>query len=94
MKTPEEILKDNGFTFTNNKLYYDENGALAGSTARTGENWDMPLGENARVEASVLPGTIPSATSSSSKLLVINTSYDSILDIMLSLSVGTTLNAI
>ena len=43
-------------------LYYDENGALAGSTARTGENWDMPLGENARVEASVLPGTPASAT--------------------------------
>ena len=43
-------------------LYYDENGALGGSTARTGENWDMPLGENARVEASILPGTPASAT--------------------------------
>ena len=46
-------------------LYYDENGELAGSTARTEENWDMPLGEDARVAATVLPGAPASATAGS-----------------------------
>ena len=31
-------------------LSYDENGVLSGATARTEENWDMPLGDNARVD--------------------------------------------
>ena len=43
-------------------LYYDENGILQSSTARTEENWDMPLGENARVDATVLPGPPATAT--------------------------------
>lgn len=46
-------------------LYYDENGNLAGATARTEENWDMPLGENARVAATVLPGVPATATAGS-----------------------------
>lgn len=46
-------------------LSYDENGNLNTALARTEENWDMPLGENARVDATVLPGTPPSATAGS-----------------------------
>ena len=42
-------------------LSYDENGVLSGTTARTEENWDMPLGENARVEAGIAPGSSPTA---------------------------------
>lgn len=42
-------------------LSYDENGVLSGTTARTEENWDMPLGENARVEAGIVPGSSPTA---------------------------------
>ena len=42
-------------------LSYDENGVLSGTTARTEENWDMPLGENARVEAGIAPGSPPTA---------------------------------
>lgn len=43
-------------------LFYDEKGNLDTALARTEENWDMPLGENAQVEATVLPGTLPSAS--------------------------------
>lgn len=43
-------------------LYYEDNGTLAGTTARTQENWDMPLGEHARVDAAVLPGSPPTAS--------------------------------
>lgn len=46
-------------------LYYDENGNLAGATARTEENWDMPLGEDARVAATVLPGVPATAAAGS-----------------------------
>ena len=46
-------------------LFYDENDALNTTMARTEENWDMPLGENARVDATVLPGTFPTATAGS-----------------------------
>jgi hypothetical protein len=46
-------------------LFYDENGALNGTTAGTEENWDMPLGDNARVEATVLPGMAPAANAGS-----------------------------
>ena len=46
-------------------LYYDENGNLNTSMARTEENWDMPLGENARVDATVLPGAPPAASAGS-----------------------------
>lgn len=43
-------------------LSYDENGQLTGVTARTEENWDMPMGDNARVDATVLPGSPATAT--------------------------------
>lgn len=43
-------------------LSYDENGQLSGATARTEENWDMPMGDNARVDATVLPGSPATAT--------------------------------
>ena len=43
-------------------LFYDENGSISGTTARTEENWDMPLGVNTRVEATVLPGIPPAAS--------------------------------
>ena len=46
-------------------LFYDENGNLSATTARTEENWDMPLGDNTRVEATVLPGSAPAATGGS-----------------------------
>ena len=46
-------------------LYYDEKGVLSGTGARTEENWDMPLGENTRVEAGILPGSAPSASAGS-----------------------------
>ena len=46
-------------------LYYDENGSLNTAMARTEESWDMPLGENTRVEATVLPGTPPTAAAGS-----------------------------
>lgn len=42
-------------------LWYDENGLIQSSTARTEESWDMPTGENTRVRAAVLPGAPPSA---------------------------------
>ena len=42
-------------------LSYDENGVLSGTTARTEENWDMPLGEEARGTANILPGSSPTA---------------------------------
>lgn len=42
-------------------LSYDDNGVLSGTTARTEENWDMPLGENTRVEAGIVPGSPPTA---------------------------------
>ena len=42
-------------------LWYDENGILQSSTARTEENWDMPAGEDTRVRATVLPGAAPTA---------------------------------
>lgn len=46
-------------------LWYDENGALQSSIARTEENWDMPAGEDTRIAATVLPGAAPSATAGS-----------------------------
>lgn len=42
-------------------LWYDENGVLQSTTARTEENWDMPAGEDARIRATVLPGASPTA---------------------------------
>lgn len=43
-------------------LWYDENGQIQSSTARTEENWDMPAGEDTRIRATVLPGASPTAT--------------------------------
>lgn len=43
-------------------LWYDENGQLQSSIARTEESWDTPAGEDARIAATVLPGAAPSAT--------------------------------
>ena len=42
-------------------IWYDKEGRLQSSTARTEENWDMPGSEDIRVSATVLPGTSPSA---------------------------------
>lgn len=42
-------------------LCYDENGVLSGTTARTEEHWDMPLGDDARVAANLMPGNPPTA---------------------------------
>ena len=42
-------------------IWYDKEGSLQSSTARTEENWDMPGSEDIRVSATVLPGTSPSA---------------------------------
>ena len=47
-------------------LYYDEHGTLCGTTARTEENWDMPLGEKVRVDAAVLAGSPPTASAGGS----------------------------
>ena len=46
-------------------LWYDENGLLQSSTARTEENWDMPAGEDARIRSTVLPGTPPTGAAGS-----------------------------
>jgi hypothetical protein len=46
-------------------MFYDESGNLNGMTARTEENWDMPLGDNVRVEAAVLPGSPATAAGGS-----------------------------
>lgn len=43
-------------------IWYDKEGKLQSSTARTEENWDTPAGENVRVNATVLPGSSPVAT--------------------------------
>ena len=43
-------------------LYYEKDGTLNGVTARTEENWDMPLGDNARLHSVVLPGAPATAT--------------------------------
>lgn len=46
-------------------LSYDESGSLSGTIARTEETWDMPLGDNTRVEAAVMPGDPPTAVGGS-----------------------------
>jgi hypothetical protein len=46
-------------------LWYDEKGMLQSSIARTEENWDTPAGEDTRMEATVLPGSLPTATAGS-----------------------------
>lgn len=46
-------------------LWYDENGMLQSSSARTEEHWDMPASQDTRVNATVLPGTPPAATTGS-----------------------------
>lgn len=42
-------------------IWYDKEGNLQSSNARTEENWDMPGNEDIRVAATVLPGASPSA---------------------------------
>lgn len=58
-------------------LWYDENNALQSSTARRSENWDMPAGEDTRVNATVLPGVSPTAISGSG----IELKSESVLDV-------------
>ena len=43
-------------------LWYDKEGNLQSSTARTEENWDAPAGENVRINARVFPGASPMAS--------------------------------
>lgn len=42
-------------------VWYDKEGKFQSSTARTEEHWDAPAGEHVRVNATVLPGTLPVA---------------------------------
>lgn len=43
-------------------IWYDKEGKLQSSTARTEENWDTAAGENVRVGATVQPGIVPAAS--------------------------------
>ena len=43
-------------------LYYDENGELKGTTARTEEHLELPAGEDALVQARVQPGSCPAGS--------------------------------
>ena len=45
-------------------LWYDDNGMLQSSTARSSENWDLPAGEDTRIQATVLPGSGATASES------------------------------
>ena len=43
-------------------LYYDREGMLQSASARAEGHWQMPLDENSRTDAAVLPGSNPSAS--------------------------------